>query len=162
MYVYYTDPQQLFFHDHTSLYYRHPKKYFCIIPCLQFSNLLQLLNTQLCEDCLFFFGKVHRNLNISRTKHFFFKKKKEKHYLYIKGNFMLKKRFAANVIFSRRPQNQKKKKKNVEKSRSPQGKCFPQNVTSLSDSKNSHFPQSSWEILPQHTECEVGGGGEDT
>ena len=61
MYVYYTDPQLLFFHDHTSLYYRHLKKSFCIISCLQFSNLIQLLNNQLCEDCLIFLKRWIRN-----------------------------------------------------------------------------------------------------
>ena len=43
---------------------------------------------------------------------------------------MLKKRFAAEVIFSRRPQNQKKNKIVEEKSLPP-GKFFPQNVISL-------------------------------
>ena len=61
MYGYYTDPQLLLFRDHTSLYYRHPKKYFCIILCLQFSNLLQLLNNQLCQDCLIFLKRWIRD-----------------------------------------------------------------------------------------------------
>ena len=46
------------------------------------------------------------------------------------GLLYAKKHFAAEVIFSRRPQNQKKKKIVEEKSLPP-GKCLPQNVTSL-------------------------------
>ena len=72
-----------------------------------------------CVKIVYFFWKGTQKSKYFKNKTFFLQKKKEKHYLYIKGNFMLKKRFAANVIFSRRPQNQKKKKKCWEKSFPP-------------------------------------------
>ena len=53
--VYYTDPQLLFMCAWSQSWSHFfvltpPKKSFCITPCLQFSNLLQLLNNQLCQD----------------------------------------------------------------------------------------------------------------
>ena len=70
---------------------------------------------------------------------------------------MVKKSFAAEVTFSRRPQNQKKKK-NVEEKRLPQtNTCNLQNVTNLPmRAKTDIPPKQQRNIFPQHTEREWG------
>ena len=75
--------------------------------------------------------QIFKSVNFTKTqKSRYFKNKtfflqKNKTLIVHQGLLYAKKRFAAEVIFSRRPQNQKKKKKNVEKSRSPQANASP-------------------------------------
>ena len=82
--------------------------------------------------------QIFKSVNFTKTqksryfknKTFFLQKKKKKKKLIVhQGLLYAKKRFAAEVIYSRRPQNQKKIVE--EKSPLPPGKCFSQNVTSL-------------------------------
>ena len=95
--------------------------------------------------------QIFKSVNFTKTqksRYFknktFFLQKKTKTIAH-QGLLYAKKCFTAEVIFSRRPP--KKKKIVEEKSLPPPGKCFPQKCNLPSyESKNSHFPQSSWEI----------------
>ena len=77
--------------------------------------------------------QIFKSVNFTKTqksRHFknktcFLQKKIKIH----QGLLYAKKRFAAEVIFSRRPQNQKKKI--AEEKSLPPDKCFPQNVIFL-------------------------------
>ena len=78
--------------------------------------------------------QIFKSVNFTKTqKSRYFKNKtfflqKNKTLIVHQGLLYAKKRFAAEVIFSRRPQNQKKI---VEEKSLPPRQCFPQNVISL-------------------------------
>ena len=97
--------------------------------------------------------QIFKSVNFTKTqksrhfknKTFFLQKKKKKTLLVHQGLLYAKKCFAAEVIFSRRPQNQIKL---LRKNRSPTRQMLPPKCNLPScESKNCHFLQSSWEIV---------------
>ena len=93
--------------------------------------------------------QIFKSVNFTKTqksrhfknKTFFLEKKKKKKLIVHQGLFYAKKGFPAEVIFSRRPQNQKKI---VEEKSLPPRQMLPSECNLPSyKSKNCHFPQSS-------------------
>ena len=84
----------------------------------------------------------------------FFLQKKKKYLIAHQGLVDGKKRFAAKVTFSRRQQNQKVVE---EKLLSPRQIIPPKYNLPSYESKNSHSPQSRWEICS--TSIQKGGEG---
>ena len=113
-------------------------------------------------------SQIFKSVNFTKTqksrhfkdKTFFLQKIKNKKKTLIvhQGLLYAKKRFAAEVILSRRPQNQKKI---VEEKSLPPGKCFPQNVTSRPmRAKIVISPEAAEKFVPPAYRMWGGEGGE--